>query len=754
GRHPTGGPHDLEPVIFVAFNQRIDRDAMAEHVGLRIGGSKVGARLATSADIERDDEARRLVERAEEGRFIALVPQQPLPRDTEVTVVVARGAPSAEGPKVTSADQSFTFRTYPPLKLVRHQCGWRDECPPDMDWRIEFNNPLDEELFDPDAVQVEPAVSGLQVEQWGSNLRINGTKQGRTRYTVTVPAALTDRFGQSLERDERVTFDVGPAAQTLFGPGKTLVTLDPAGKPSLPVHTINHRKLKVRIHQVQPEHWIEFNEWMQRYRYDDAKPKPLPGRKVLDKRITIAGEPDRLVQTSIDLGPHLAKGRGQLLVWIEPDPQPADRWNRQELILWVQVTGIGVSAFVDGEELLAWTTRLHDGATLPGASVTLLPGKQAKGRADDAGLARLPLGDDSGQARLLVAEKDGDTAILPADSGWWHGGGWQRVARQEELCWFTFDDRGMYRPGEEVRVKGWVRRYDPGKGGDVNAPEVVDGRIEWSLRGPRGNDLLSGQARLSALAGFDIGLTLPAEVNLGTASLEIHADGVSGVAGTTHSHPIRIQEFRRPEFQVKAGADPGPWVLGQEASVTVSAAYYAGGGLAGAPVVWTAVATPSSYSPPGHEDFQFGVWSPWWRAFGGDGGGQSQRFEGVTDTLGDHHLGIHFEAMNPARPYNVRAEASVADVNRQSWSASQELLVHPAELYAGLRSDKGFYGPGDTVEVHAIAVDIDGAIRPGVKLGLEMVRLSSKWRRGKWTEEELDPETCQVESGADPVRCT
>jgi uncharacterized protein YfaS (alpha-2-macroglobulin family) len=753
-RHPTGGPHDLEPVIYVAFDQRIDRDAMAAHVGLRIDGKRVAARLATAEEIERDQEVRRLVERAGERRFIALVPKRPLPRDTEVTVTVARGAPSAEGPKVTPADQSFTFRTYPPLELIGHQCGWRDECPPDADWRIEFNNPLDEELFDPDTIQVEPAVSGLAIEQWGSNIRLAGGKQGRTRYTVTVPAALTDRFGQKLERDERVTFDVGPVERTLFGPGKTLVTLDPAGQPVLPVHTINHGKLRVRIHQVKPEHWVEFNEWMQRYRYDDAKPRPLPGRKVLDKRLKIAGEPDRLVATPIDLAPHLAKGRGQLLVWIEPDPQPAEQWNRQELILWVQVTGIGVSAFVDGEELLAWTTRLGDGATLPGAGVTLLPGSQAKGRTDDAGLARLPLANDSAQARLLVAAKDGDTAILPADSGWWHGGGWQRVPRQEELRWFTFDDRGMYRPGEKVRVKGWVRRTDPGKGGDVNAPAVADGRIEWSLRGPRGNDLLAGQARLSSLAGFDIDLTLPSEVNLGTASLEIRAPGASGLAGTTHSHPIRIQEFRRPEFQVKAAGDPGPWILGQEASVTVSASYYAGGGLAAAPVVWTAVATPSSYSPPGHADFQFGSWSPWWRSASEGAGGQVQRFEGVTDTLGDHHLGIHFEAMNPARPYNVRAEASVADVNRQSWSASRELLVHPAELYAGLRSDTGFYESGDTVEVEAIAVDIDGAVRPGVELALEAVRLSSRWKRGKWTEEELDPETCRVESGDDPVPCT
>jgi hypothetical protein len=753
-RHPTGGPHDLAPVIFVSFDQRIDVAAMAERIGLRIAGGKVGLRPATAEEIERDDEARRRVERAEQGRFVALVPLEPLPRDAEVTVIVPRGAPSAEGPKVTPADQTFTFRTYAPLRLVRHQCGWRDECPPDADWRLEFNNPLDEKRFDPDTLQVEPAVGGLRVEQWGNNVRLSGTKQGRTRYTVTVPAGLADRFGQTLEQDERVTFDVGPAQKTLFGPGKSLVTLDPAGEPVLPVHTINHDRLRVRIHEVKPEHWFEWNEWMQRYRYDDAKPKALPGRKVFDKRIRTAGEPDRMARTPIDLAPYLKKGTGQLLLWIEPDPQPAERWNRQELILWVQVTDLGLSAFVDDAELLAWTTRLRDGATAPGVELALLPGGKVTGRSDDAGLARLKLGSDAEEARLLVARKGGDTAILPADSGWWHGGGWRRVERTEQLRWFTFDDRGMYRPGEEARVKGWVRRYGPGRGGDVGGLDGAASRLTWALRGPRGNDLLSGEAKLSALGGFDIGFTLPAEVNLGVATLEIRAADASGVGSTVHGHPIKIQEFRRPEFQVKAAADPGPWVLGQQARVTVSASYYAGGGLAGAPVVWHASATPAFYTPPGHPDFQFGVWSPWWRSVSGGGGGTAERFEGLTDALGDHHLGIHFEAMNPPRPYSVRAEAQVSDVNRQSWAASRELLVHPAALYVGLRADKGFYRPGDTVEVRAIAAEIEGAVAAGVAIDLTMVRLSSRWKGGRWIEEELDPETCAVTSGADPVRCT
>ena len=89
--------------------------------------------------------------------------------------------------------------------------------------------PLDETAFDPDAIEIEPSVPGATVRLWNDTINISGFKKGRTRYTVTIPAATKDKFGQTLEKVERVTFEVGPAEETLFGLGKELVTLDPSG---------------------------------------------------------------------------------------------------------------------------------------------------------------------------------------------------------------------------------------------------------------------------------------------------------------------------------------------------------------------------------------------------------------------------------------------------------------------------------------------------------------------------------------------
>ena len=39
--------------------------------------------------------------------------------------------------------------------------------------------------------------------------------------------------------------------------------------------------------------------------------------------------------------------------------------------------------------------------------------------------------------------------------------------RGDALRFYVFDDRQLYRPGEEVRVKGWLRRIGSGPAGDI-----------------------------------------------------------------------------------------------------------------------------------------------------------------------------------------------------------------------------------------------------------------------------------------------
>src|SRR5262249_41562428 len=152
-------------------------------------------------------------------------------------------------------------------------------------------------------------------------------------------------------------------------------------------------------------------------------------------------------------------------------------------------------------------------------------------------------------------------------------------------------------------------------------------------------------------------------------------------------------------------------------------------------------------------DFTFGEWVPWWINRGGDSLTRTQTFSGQTDSAGKHHLRMDFYSGDPPRPMSVRAEAGVMDVNRQAWNPAATMLVHPAELYCGLRSPRTFVQPGEPLIVQSIVTDIDGKAVAGREIKMRAVLLDWIYKKGEWTQEEKDLQECSVRSGAEPVEC-
>ena len=95
-------------------------------------------------------------------------------------------------------------------------------------------------------------------------------------------------------------------------------------------------------------------------------------------------------------------------------------------------------------------------------------------------------------------------------------------------------------------------------------------------------------------------------------------------------------------------------------------------------------------------------------------------------------------------PRRLSATVTVADIDRQAWETDESVLVHPGDHYVGLRSEDNFIGRGDSWEVEAIAVDIDGEVVEGADIEIEVT--------APGTDEIL--ESCERQSEARPVTCT
>ena len=798
------------PLMFVSFDQQINPEAVLPKINVSGGGRRLPLRLATQEEINADSSINYYAKAAQPNRWLAFravtaegKAENALPADSAITVTVEAGTPSAEGPLTTPKPQSFSFRTFGAMKFVRAYCGYQGSknCSPFDPWFFEFSNPIDAAAFEKSLVQIEPNVEGLQIYPSGNFVSIQGYKPGRRAYKVTIGGALKDSFGQVLEKPATATFNVGAAQPSLTAQGGSFVVLDPTAKPNYSVYSINQPSLKVQVRAVTPEDWEGFRLFMRNLNYDQQKRPPLPGRVVLDKTVTVENKPDELVETRIDLSAALNEGFGHAIVFVEPTVK-RDQYDRTKIVVWAESTQIGLDAFVDNQELVGFATDLKNGKPLDNVEMRIYPNNgtpisqqstvnsqqqdtsngswwdwltsfgtseeniKEENSSDSAsstnsqtvnnGLMRMALPDSQpGKPSLLIARRGRDVAFLPENSDyyWQDYGNWYKKPQTDQLRWFVFNDRNFYRPKEEVAIKGYIRVFQAGKFGDIAALGDAARGINYVVRDERGNEFAKGTASLNAFGAFDFKIKLPDNINLGYTNVEIST--TSSLAGAATNHSFQVQEFRRPEFEVKAKNETeAPYFVGNAANVSVEAKYFAGGALANAETNWTVTATPTNYTPPNRDDFTFGKWFPWWRHYDEPYGETSvQAFKGTTGADGKHVLKVDFIKANPPRPYNVRAEASVSDVNRQTWAAATNLLVHPADLYVGIRTDRTFVNRGEPFTVESITTDIDGKAVANRDVEIKAVLKDWQFDKGSWQQITVDEQICNVKSGENPVEC-
>ncbi len=809
-----------DALMFLSFDQEINPDAVLKVLRVTGGGKPLAVRLATQAEIDADGTISYYAKQAQPKRWLAFraitnegLSEDALPGDSAIVVTVPKGTPSAEGPLTSVKDNAFTFRTFGAMKFVGGWCGWQGNknCTPFDQWYVQFTNSIDPTSFKKELVKVEPAVEGLNIYPAGNYIYFSGYKKGRTTYKITVDTGIKDIYGQSLVAPGTATIAVGSAQPNLYSQGGPFVILDPTGKPAYSVYSTNLPSVKVRVYSVGVQDWEAFRTYMRYQYYDEQKRPKIPGRLVIDKLQPIAAKPDEMVETRIDLAEALNGGFGSAIVEIEPTVR-RDKYDRTKITAWIQATQIGLDAFVDNEELVGFATDLKTGKPLSGVELTIAPnGEGAKpvaqaieqpatkswwewlwswgssepktevesldenGNASETetiapaagqttsenGVLRLPLPDSQSQKaqNLLIAKKGRDVAFLPENSDyfWSEYGSWYKKSYSDTLRWFVFDDRKMYKPKEEVAIKGYLRVYEGGKLGDIQAlGDRAGGNVTYIVRDARGNEITKGSADVNLFGAFDFKFKLNDNMNLGAANIELRT-----ASGYSHYHQFQVQEFRRPEFEVKARVESeAPFFVKGNAMLGVEAKYYAGGGLGNAETNWTVTATPTNYTPPNRGDYTFGTWVPWWRSFRGGydeyyGGyrpyGQSttQTFKGVTDAAGKHLLKIDFESVNPARPYTIQASASVQDVNRQTWASSTSLMVHPSDLYVGIKTPRTFVQKGEKMRIESIVSDLDGKLVAGRDVEIKAVLKDWAFENGAWAEKTVDEQTCNVKSLGD-----
>ena len=475
---PEGTTLGLDPVFLAAFDQRIEASAVFEIITLLADGQEREIRPVSAAEIEDDTSISWYIGyhagRAPEGTWVAFRPVVPLEPDSALLITVGPHVPSAEGPNTSEESSTLEARTYGPLRITGTECrssySYGDGlCRPRDSLVVLFNNRLDAATVNATDFSITPEIPGARISvygwaTYGWGIYIARPAMGGTVYKVVIPGTVGDVFGQTLGEPETVEFEVAEMPPRVWFLGGAVTTIDPLGAgQTIPLIVRRWEQLRVRLYDVGPSDYGSYREFRRRFPYvRDPAELDLTWPLIAEKTIDTGIDHDDLTEVPVDLSGDLNGGHGQLVMIVEGAGRRAEtagRYRRRSAVLtWVQDTDIGVEVVTDQHDVAVWATDLRSGDPLPGVEIQL-GGRTPTLVSDVNGLARASL--DAGGNDWVVASLGADRALYPA--------GIRRVLHDRTI-WYVTDDRGMYRPGETVHLKGWVRNLDVRGDGDLELP--------------------------------------------------------------------------------------------------------------------------------------------------------------------------------------------------------------------------------------------------------------------------------------------
>ncbi len=266
--------------------------------------------------------------------------------------------------------------------------------------------------------------------------------------------------------------------------------------------------------------------------------------------------------------------------------------------------------------------------------------------------------DQYGQARFdrtertlhyIRAQAGGDVAVLATENSWSYSSPKDKKVTRVVLL----TDRAIYRPGQTVHYKGIYYTADPTEGIYEVRP---DAEFTIRLKDANDQDIDSRKERTNAFGSFSGSFVIPEGRSTGRFSLNMDHGSVS----------FRVEEYKRPKFEVVFDIVKDEYRLGDKAVVTGRVHSYSGLPVAHAKIKWSVHREPPSprryYMNQEPKDELIA------------------RDEVQTDKEGVYR--ITFDALAPedANPaenptYSFRVKAEVVDVSGETRKASETITL-------------------------------------------------------------------------------
>ncbi|AKT37597.1 Ig-like domain-containing alpha-2-macroglobulin family protein [Chondromyces crocatus] len=724
-----------DAIISLHFTQPVTRDEVRRATTLRVAGAE-----PLAFDVE--DVQPTPQGDADPTRY-RLVPRKPMPLGAEIRVHLDASLRGNDGPLPLGEDVTVAFRTADPFAVVTWQCAPHPTtagvCDPNSDSvTLTLTNPasiaqvtraLVAEPAQPLDVypmdQENDAASTYEITPRTSpgpggaiTLRLRARPGGR---------ALLDIHGQRLPSDATADLRFGDLASSVaFDVGGTYWGTSTSRR--LPIETLNATDVVVTAAPLAEQNVLA---WLA-----DAERRVPVRDPELHFAVPSAGRNEPLVsattfehllgvsRASPLLGPVVARAR-----WTASDvtgPQQRERI--------FQFTDLGAIARAGQEGTALWLTRLSTGAPVSGATVQAFAIRRGAppplhplttATTDARGLAWLPFDPQPSTSRagtlaLVVRHQDDwifqslDTPPPPAPIG------------------TLFDARGIYRPGEQLFLKGLVRL--PTAAG-LTSPR---GRVvDLALHGPGRDDIASWKIPLSAHGTFHVQHTLREDAPLGRYRAEVTLDGAH-----IDSASFRVDEYRPAEATPHADLDADHYRRGDTAVCNAAGRFLHGGPMAGATALVFLSRARGSHVIPGLDGYSVSDRD----VVVAEGSLAATRTK--LDASGAFRFPVQLTLPGQTTTESIQCHVEIVDHNRQSYEAFTAATVHPADVYVALALPEGrAFHPGVSFTQRVLVVTPEGARRS------RPVRLEFIHRKPGRTPEDTTLTHCDLTPGLEPASC-
>ena len=735
---PENGEEGFDPraPFLLQFNLEMDPARIGDKITLTEGARAVALRLRPATQ----EELRSNWRFGEDStRVIAAVPVAPLKQAGSYTLTLQSGLLARSGSLGLAERRRLSVTTVGAFRLAgfgpAHDVEG-ERITPVSGIQFKFTNRVTPaELikyltFEP-AVEI-PDYYGERT--WGMMaVTLDLDFKPETLYRFSLSGQLTDTYGNRLAAAITDTFRTAgyPARVTMnTGPG----VLEAYGDRNYPVFFVNQERVKVRLGLVAPDRLIPLL-----LSPDDlyGRAVPLPDSLFMVDRLWEVRQP-RNVKTAQPLQVDWVLGgrkTGVVLSEVDDlttDPEIPVRWKR----ILLQVTNLGLSAKFSPLNNLIWVTNLKDATPVAGARVEIRDDQNRKlwsGTTGPAGLCETPGWRELGISvtsqwekprQWVFVYKDLDFAYTASDQGtgifpWRFNVDYEWNPEPVKHAGLLFSDRGLYRAGDTVHLKGMLREK---RFHDWAVPAARSYLLRIS--DSRGNALVSENVSLSEFGSFDYDLKLAGTAPLGYyyANLGEPPDS-SGVEGESYMNTsFRVEAYRPAEFSVQVRAAAPTFLLGDSAVARVSAHYLFGAPLAGQRVNWHAYLDRDGFYPQGHEGFNFGI-ADWYQE-------ETERFSGrilaqsraTLDEKGGARFSAPVAAAGVDFPLSLMLSADVTSPGRQVIGASERLVIHPASYYIGLRPATTFAEALKPLAFELVTVTPEGVAVAGKNLKVRLIK--------------------------------